>query len=92
MRKWLKCPDNIPIPSVQWFHLQFWPRRSNCGFARHQSGCLPIKFMIQARQFRKSHIDAHHASSLFRYEKKFAVRYRDYCTMVIGEPGSPVVA
>ena len=58
-----------------------------------------MKFMIQARQFRKSHIDAHYASALFRYEKEFAVRYRDYSTMVsmddkhtvkVGEPGCPV--
>ena len=93
------CPENTPIPSVQWLRLQFWPRRSNAGFAKHQNGRLPIKFMIQARQFRKSHIDAHYASALFRYEKEFAVRYRDYCTLVsmddkhtvkVGEPGSPV--
>lgn len=93
------CPENTPIPSVQWLRHQFWPRRSNCGFAKYQKGRLPIKFMIQARQFRKSHVDAHYASALFRYEKEFAVRYRDYSTMVsmddkhtvkVGEPGSPV--
>ena len=59
------CPDRTPIPSVQWLRLQFWPRRANSGFAKHQKGRLNIKFMIQARQFRNSHVDAHYASAIF---------------------------
>ena len=93
------CPEGTPIPSIQWLRLQFWPRRPNCGFAKHQKGCLPIKFMIQARQFRKAHIDSHYASALFRYLREFAVCYRSHCTMVsmddkhtvkVGEPDYPV--
>ena len=93
------CPEGTPIPSIQWLRLQFWPRRTNCGFAKRQTGRLRIKFMIQARQFRKAHVDAHYASALFRYLKEFAVRYRQHCLMVcmddkhtvkVGEPNYPV--
>lgn len=40
------CPEGTLIPSVQWLHLQFWPRRANSGFAKQQKGQLNIKFMI----------------------------------------------
>lgn len=90
------CPEGTPIPSIQWLRIQFWPRRLNCGFAKRQRGRLQIKFMVQARQFRKVHIDSHYASALFRYLREFAC---DYSTLVsmddkhvvkVGEPGYPV--
>ena len=67
------CPAGSPIPSVQWLRLQFWPRRTNCGFAKHQKGRLRIKFMIQARQFRKAHVDFYYASVLFRCHREFSI-------------------
>ena len=76
------CPDSTPIPSVQWLHQQFWPRKLNCGFAKHQKGRLLIKFMVQARQFRKKHVDCHYESALYRYLREFAILYRDYSTLV----------
>ena len=53
------CSESIAIPSVQWLHLQFWPRRTNAAFATRQKGRLKLKFMIQERQFRKNHVDSH---------------------------------
>ena len=58
-----------------------------------------IKFRIQARQVRKAHVDAHYTLGLFRYQREFAIRYREYCTFVsmddkhrvkFGEPEYPV--
>ena len=55
--------------------------------------------MVQARQFRKQHIDCHYASGLYRYLREFSIAYHDYSTLVsmddkhvvkIGEPGYPV--
>lgn len=52
--------------------------------------------MIQARQYRKSHIDAHFASAQFRYLKEFSILYPtlvsmdDKHTVKVGEPGYPV--
>ena len=57
--------------------------------------------MVQARQFRKSHPDAHYASALFHYQREFAVKFKSYTTFIcvddkhrakVGEPGSPVAA
>ncbi|CAB4041566.1 Hypothetical predicted protein, partial [Paramuricea clavata] len=95
------CGDGIPTPSIQWLRLQFWSRRCNSLSATRQKGTLRIKFMVQARQFRKSHVDVHYASSLFRYQKEFAVKFREYCsyiscddkhTIKVGEPGFPVAS
>ena len=95
------CPEGTLVPSVQRLRLQFWPRRVNSGFAKQQRGRLNVNFMIQARQFRKFHIDAHYASALFRYLKEFAIRYAPHSTLVsmddkrtikVEEPGYPVAA
>ena len=60
-----------------------------------------MKFMVQSRQFRHTHIDSHYASALFRYEREFAIRYRHFTificqddkhTIKVGEPGCPVAA
>ena len=57
--------------------------------------------MIQARQFREWHVDCHYASALFRYEKEFSIKYKQYVGFVamddkhtckVGEPDFPVAA
>ena len=57
--------------------------------------------MVQARQFRKTHVDSHYASALYRYQREFSVKYRDYTTFIsqddkhsvkVGEPEYPVAA
>lgn len=94
-----QCPPGVQIPSKEWLRYQFWPR--NCHFMTSQkyTGRLKIKFMIQSRQFRSSHIDMHYASAVFRYQKEFALQYKDHTTFVcmddkhkvkVGEPGYPV--
>ncbi len=96
-----RCPEGIPIPSIQWLRLQFWPRRKNSAAAKRYYGSLKIKYMIQARQFRHQHADAHYASALFRYLKEFSLKYHhdtsfvcmdDKHSMKVGEPGYPVAA
>lgn len=96
-----KLPDNTPVPSEQWLRWQFWPRHPNFQASRRYKGKLKVKFMIQSRQFRKTHIDMHYASSIFRYHKEFAIKYKDFCNFVcmddkhklkVGEPGYPVAS
>ena len=57
--------------------------------------------MVQSRQFQCFHVDAHYASALFRYQKEFAIRFRDYANFFcmddkhsckVGEPSCPVAA
>ena len=54
--------------------------------------------MVQIRQFRK---DEHYASAIFLHLCEYAIKLKDYCTMVcindkhrlrVGEPGCPVAA
>ena len=63
VKKW--CSEDTPIPSLQWLRLQFWPRNVSLRTASTYTGRLKVKFMIQARQYRIAHIDAHYASALF---------------------------
>ena len=96
-----KCPPGTPIPSIQWLRYQFWPRKPTAMTSKRYKGNLKIKFMVQSRQFRHSHVDSHYASALFKYEREFAIRYRDFTTFIyqddkhtikVGEPGFPVAA
>ena len=96
-----RIPEGTPLPSEQWLRLQFWPRRKNAAVSRFFTGKIKLKFMVQARQLRKFHEDAHYASALFKYEKAFACKYKDFTTFVcmddkhackVGEPKCPVAA
>ena len=75
-------PEVVPIPSVQWFRLQFWPRNTSHATSKYYTGHLKLKFMIQARQFREWHVDCHYAPALFRYEKEFAIKYKQHVDFV----------
>lgn len=75
-----RCPDETPIPSIQWLRLQFWPRNGHVQAASAYTGKLKVRFMVQARQYRLSHVDMHCASVLFRYEREFAICYRTHTT------------
>src|SRR6266542_6639465 len=95
------CPPNIKIPSIQWFRFQFWPKTPFNKNALQYTGILLLKFMIQIRQLRCDHIDAHYASALFRYLKELAIKFRDNTWLIflddkhrckISESGSPVTA
>ncbi|XP_071947398.1 uncharacterized protein [Antedon mediterranea] len=96
-----RCDEGTKIPSLQWLRLQFWPRRPTAKAAARFTGKLKIKFMVQARQFRAHHVDSHYASALFRYQKKFSIRFKEHLVFVsmddkhtikVGEPGCPVAA
>ena len=96
-----RCPDGTPLPSEQWLRLQFWPKNATMKSALQYTGRFQVKFMIQPRQLRKWHEDAHYCSALFRYLKEFCVRYRNIVDLVflddkhrckVGEPGMPVAS
>ena len=55
--------------------MQFWPKNLKTRAALHHTSRLKVRFMVQARQFRKSHEDEHYAAALFQYLHKFAVQF-----------------
>uniref|UniRef100_U9THL9 Uncharacterized protein n=2 Tax=Rhizophagus irregularis TaxID=588596 RepID=U9THL9_RHIID len=96
-----ECSPETLIPSAQWLRLQFWPKNPTWLSSLQFTGRLPLKFMVQTRQLRANHQDAHYASALFRYEKEFAVKFREITNMIflddkhrckVGESGFPVAA
>ena len=97
----LRIPEGTLVPSQEWLRLQFWPKTRHAKSSLHYTGRLKVKFMIQQRQFRKQHPDQYYAAALFRYQREFALKFRDYSGFIclddkhrikIGEPGFPVAA
>ena len=70
------CPDGSPIPSLQWVRLQFHPKNPRTKAAAQFRKMIPAKMMIQQRQFRHSHVDAHYCAAIFRYLREYALRIR----------------
>lgn len=57
--------------------------------------------MVQKRQFRHKHVDAHYCAAIFQYMREYALLVRDLAIFVslddkhrikVGEPGYPVAA
>ena len=73
-----RCLEETKFPSESWLRLQFWPKTIHDRSKLHYTGKLDVKFMVQARQFRKQHKDAHYAAAIFRYQRELAITLRDY--------------
>lgn len=96
-----RCPPDTLIPSQEWLRLQFWPKVPHTHAAIHHTGRLNVKFMVQQRQYRKDHEDSHYAAAIFRYEREYAVHFKEHSAFLciddkhrakVGEPGYPVAA
>ena len=94
-----RCPEGTAIPSLEWVRLQFWPKTPSAQVSLHYTGQFQVKFMIQQRQWRHQHPDAHYAAATFRYIREYALMVREYCLLIclddkhkikVGEPGCPV--
>lgn len=72
------CLDGTPILSESWIRLQFWPKTQHAKSRIHYTGKLDVRFMVQVRQFCKTHPDAHYAAVLIRYQRKLAVQFKDH--------------
>lgn len=96
-----RCPEGTEIPSSEWTRLQFWPKTPAAKSSLHYAGQFRMKFMVQQRQWRHSHIDAHYAAAIFRYVQEYALELQEYCAFVclddkhklkVGELNCPVAA
>ena len=76
------CPSGIKIRSVEWTRLQFWPKTPAGKSSLHYTGQFRMKFMVQKRQWRHSHVDAHYAAAIFRYMREYALILCDFCAFV----------
>lgn len=96
-----RCPPDILIPSPEWVRLQFWPKTPNAKSAMHHTGRLKVKFKIQQRQWRHSHIDSHYAAASFRYMREYSLVVKQHSMFIclddkhkikVGEPNFPVAS
>ena len=62
-----RCPEGTAIPSTEWVRIQFWPKTPSIKASVHYTGRFRLKFMVQQRQWRRYHVDAHYASAYFRF-------------------------
>ncbi len=65
-----KLPCGTPVPSEPWVRFQFWPRNRFSKIAKHYNCRFDVKYKIQSRQLRKSHINSQYCAVLLRYLKK----------------------
>lgn len=95
------CPADTPIPSQQFLRLQFYPQNSRTKTAEQYYKRLPVKIMVQKRQFRKTHIDEHYCAAIFHYMREYALLFKSQSLFIclddkhrlkVGEPNFPVAA
>ena len=77
-----RCPPGTAIPSEEWLRLQFWPKTPKARVSLQYTGRLNVGFMVQKCQFQKSHEDEHYAAAIFHYLHEYAIKLKDYCTMI----------
>ena len=93
-------PPNTPVPSLEWIRLQFWPKSKSLRSLQN-TGRFQVKYMVQQRQLRHSHVDSHYAACIFRYIREYAIICHEFCNFIclddkhrikVGEPGVPVAS
>jgi hypothetical protein len=75
--------SNIEIPSFEWIRLQFWPKNEQ--LSNRYTGRFRIRYAIQTRQIRKTHVDAHYCTTYWRYLREFAIRYKKYTILICAD-------
>ena len=83
-----RCPEGTPVPS---------PNMAKTTILAEVKAVT----LVQRRQWRKHHDDAHYAAAIYRYEREFAVKFHDFTSFVslddkhkikVGEPHCPLAA
>ena len=94
-----RVPDKTPIPSESTVIHAFAPPNIHAKTAQYYTGKINLKHMVQRRQLRAFHADAHWCSALYKYLRELAVKNRDSCMFIscddkakvnFGEPGSAI--
>ena len=91
-------PDTL-IPSKSLVRLQFAPRNPYCHTALNFTSKIALQYIVQQRQVRASHVDAHFCNAQFKYLKLRAIEQKDKAVLLccddkakvpFGEPGKAV--
>jgi hypothetical protein len=77
--------EKINIPSIEWIRLQFQPKNPYAKNAIQYTGQFNIEYKVQSRLLRKSHPDSYYCAALFKYERQFAVKFRNYTAFICAD-------
>jgi hypothetical protein len=77
--------EKINIPSVEWIRLQFQPKNQYAKSAIQYTGRFNIEYKVQSRLLRKSHLDSYYCAALFKYERQFAVKFRNHTAFICAD-------
>ena len=77
-----ECPEGTLIPSESTVLYAFCPKNVYAFSAKLYKGRIALKFTLQSRQLRSSHIDDHYCAAIFKYMRNIAVKYRENVTFL----------
>ena len=87
------------IPSHEYVRLQFWPKSTLAHRALNYTGRFRVKYRLQTRQLRRTHIDLHYCHKVALNARCFVLRFKplslllgldDKCKIPVGEPNAEV--
>ncbi|CAG8843073.1 12545_t:CDS:2, partial [Gigaspora margarita] len=77
--------DNHLVPSDRWISYQFCPKNPWYKASAQYTGRFQIKYMVQTRQLRKTHVDVHYCQAIFKYIRHFASKYKKYTCLIFAD-------
>ena len=94
-----KLPNDTPIPSESTVIHSFAPPNMYDKTAQYYTGKINLKYVVQRRQLRAYHTDAHWCNALYKYMRELAIKDRhktvfvscdDKAKVSFGEPGAAI--
>lgn len=96
-----KLQENDPVPSEEYFRLQFTPRNTHALTSRRYYRKFNVKWGLQTRSLHKQHMDQHYGAKQFCFMKEYASKFKenshvlfvdDKAQIPIGNLNAPVSA
>jgi hypothetical protein len=94
-------PPDAKIPSESTVLFSFAPKNAYINTSRLYKSLVPLKFKVQTRQLRLSHMDEHFCAAQYKYMRLYAIDNRDNVRFLsiddkskidYGEPGQHVAS
>ena len=76
------CPVGTTFPSESTVLFAFTPSNTYVKTAKLYKSRFPLKFKVQSRPLRASHIEEHFCAAQFRYMREFAVKNKEMITVI----------
>ncbi|CAG8533354.1 17703_t:CDS:2, partial [Gigaspora rosea] len=77
--------NNCLVPSDRWISYQFCPKNNWYKASTQYTERFQVKYMVQTRQLRKSHVDFHYCQAIFKYIQHFVSKYRQFTCLIFAD-------